>query len=87
MIETAAGAKDPTQPDVLKVYDMDYNGEGKIAVATINPTFGADLQPGLIVATKDGVEIKINFTKKFTDLVVPPTATAVYAGCVILSQF
>ena len=81
LIETAAGAKDPTQPDVLQVYDMDYNGEGKIAVATINPTFGADLQPGLIVATKDGVEIKINFTKKFTDLVVPPTATAVYAGC------
>jgi hypothetical protein len=81
LIETAAGAKDPTQPDVLQVYDMDYNGEGKIAVATINPTFGEDLQPGLIVATKDGVEIKINFTKKFTDLVVPPTATAIYAGC------
>ena len=81
LIETADGNKNPEQPDILQVYDLDYEGMGKIAVATIDPTYGADLQPGLIVATKDNTEIKINFSQKFTDLIVPIGATAVYAGC------
>ena len=81
LIETADGNKNPEQPDILQVYDLDYEGMGKIAVATIDPTYGADLQPGLIVATKDNTEIKINFSQKFTDLIVPVGATAVYAGC------
>ena len=81
LIETADGNKNPEQPDILQVYDLDYEGMSKIAVATIDPTYGADLQPGLIVATKDNTEIKINFSQKFTDLIVPVGATAVYAGC------
>lgn len=84
LVKTAAGGVDPDSPDVLQVYDLDYNGTGKIAVATIDPLFESDLVPGLIVKTKSGTEVKINFDKKFAELIIPPDATALYAGCIDL---
>jgi len=67
-------------PDILQVVDTDYD-ESNILIATIDPTFNANLVVGLQLKTKSGHEFILNFNNKFPTLVIPQNATAIYAKC------
>ena len=80
LVQTAAGVKDETTPDVLQVVDTDYDTD-HILIATIDPKFTTQFEQGMVLKTKSGHEFILNFTDKFPELVIPPDATAIYAYC------
>lgn len=81
LVKLADGTVVENQPSILQVDDPDYQGTGKISLATITPEDEVLIQPGAVLTTPDGYEFTINFTEKFLDFFIPPTATAIYAGC------
>ena len=81
LVKTADGVVSESQPDVLQVDDFNYKGSGKITLATIDPADKDLIRPGMVVRTAEGYEFTINFDKKYLDFFIPPTATAIYAGC------
>ena len=80
-VETADGVVSTTQPAVMQVVDLDYEGSGDVLLATLNITYNKYVQPGLKLKTKSGYEFELNFASKKAQLVIPPDATAIYAGC------
>lgn len=80
-VETADGVVSTTQPAVMQVVDLDYEGSGDVLLATLNIAYNKYLQPGLKLKTKSGYEFELNFASKKAQLVIPPDATAIYAGC------
>jgi len=80
-VETADGVVSTTQPAVMQVVDTDYEGSGDVLLATLDITYNKYVQPGLKLKTKSGYEFELNFASKKAQLVIPPDATAIYAGC------
>lgn len=80
-VETADGVVSQTQPAVMQVVDTDYEGSGDVLLATLDITYNKYVQPGLKLKTKSGYEFELNFASKTPQLVIPPDATAIYAGC------
>jgi len=67
-------------PDILQVVDTNYDDE-HILLATIDPTFNAQLQVGMQLRTKSKHEFVLNYDRKFPTLVIPQGAKALYSGC------
>tara|TARA_B100001250_G_scaffold409198_1_gene433063 strand:- start:396 stop:3008 length:2613 start_codon:yes stop_codon:yes gene_type:complete len=80
LVETAAGVKDETTPDILQVVDTDYDTD-HILIATIDPKYTTQFEIGMKLKTKSGHEFVLNFDYKFPELIVPTSAKAVYANC------
>ena len=84
LVKDSEGNVSETQPDILQIDDLDYEGTGIITAATIDFDERAQIKPGMVLRTDNGYEFTLNFTKSFIDLFIPVDATAVYSGCLDL---
>ena len=66
--------------EVMQVVDVDYS-EDLIEISTIDMSWAHNVDVGVKLVTKSNHEFTLNYNKKYPDLVFPPSATAIWAGC------